>query len=597
MVNEELEKLILENTVSSITKYLLIKYKDIVNSTGDTTLGLADIVASIVHYYESIIYCMPCNVYWLDRNCVTVGCNKNVLDMFGFSKISDFKGLSFEKMGDLGCWSPGATASFKKDTMEVLNSGQAKLNVEEPVIPHNNGNLIYFLSSRVPLFDLRGKVVAVVGISVDITSRKKTEQRLMEAKQAAEVADKAKTEFIRNARHDIRTPLVGIVGFIELLQNERNINNIHKYTKYLLSSSKQLLNFLNAILGSVDCSSGTISILQEKFNLRKRVDEVINIYRVKALEKGIALYAVFDSLVPSHVIGDPIRVFRIIMELTGNALKYTKQGYVKVSLKLHKIDDFQFFIKLEVEDSGIGISPEKQLILFERFTKYKDNYNNNNNSSGLGLFIVKQFIQELRGTISINSSVLNGTKFTCIIPMQSILKDYNVATSNTKMLDRIIFDESSISVPPTRLSAPNQPIKVLVVEDQLHSSLVVKEILDVFRCMVDVANDGYTAINLFEKNYYDLVLMDIGLPYMDGYEVTKKLRLYEQQFNYRVPIVALTAHFCVEEKKKCLEAQINAIFTKPLFKKTMLHILQIFVSRFQTKEEFLDPVQELEYED
>jgi len=596
LVQEDLQHLISENTISSITKYLLIKYQDIISDSNNITLNIADIVEQIVHYYESIIFCMPCNVYWLNNKCVTIGCNKNVLDMFGFSKISEFRGLSFEEMGALGDWSPEATESFKRDTMEVINYGQAKLNIEEPVIPHKNGNLIYFLSSRVPLLDITGKVIAVVGISVDISARKQMEQRLIEAKQIAEVANKAKTEFIRNARHDIRTPLVGIVGFIELLQNETNISNIHKYTRYLLSSSKQLLSFLNAVLGSVDSSSGVMPILQEKFNLRKRIYEVINIYRVKALEKGIALYAILDPLIPSHVIGDPIRVFRIIMELTGNALKYTKQGYVKVSVKLDKIDEFKVFIKIEIEDSGIGISPEKQLILFERFTKYQVTYNNSNKGSGLGLFITRQFIQDLGGNISINSSTLNGTKFTCIVPMQGVLKESNVKDHAT-MMDRIIFDESSINFFPTKPIAHDQPVKVLVVEDQLHASLVVKEILGIFGCVVDVANDGYKAINLFEKNFYDLVLMDIGLPYMDGYEVTKKLRLYEQRFKYRVPIVALTAHFCLEEQRKCLQAEINAIFTKPLFKNTMLYILQFFVSRFKVKEEFLEHSQELEYED
>lgn len=576
----------LENNVYALKVFLLNKYKHIIDPSNreNENLSISDIIERIVHYYESIIFCMPGNVYWIDNKCVSVGCNKNVLDMFGFEAMSEFKGLTFEEMGKLGHWSPEAMISFKQDTMDVVRTGQAKLNIEEPIIPHNKGNLIYFLSSRVPLFDHTGHVIAVVGISIDITSRKQMEQSLKEAKEKAEIANKSKTEFLKNMRHDIRTPLSGIVGFAELLHSENNKEKIKRYTTHLVQSSKQLLKFLNEVLESINFSSGEMPLLREIFNLKSRICEVINIHRVKALEKGLSLYAIFDEMIPNYVIGDPMRIYRIVLELVGNALKFTKQGYVKVSLKLEKLDEFKIVIRIDIEDTGTGIPVEKQQELFERFNKLTVSYQNVYKGSGLGLFIVKQFVNDLDGSIYIESNNVNGTKFICLLPMQSVLTDEDFKeTSN--IVDRALFSEAPINLLSKKSTVPKQTVRVLVVEDQLQSSLVVQEIINCFGCSVDVADDGHKAIYLFQNNKYDLVLMDIGLPDIDGYEVTKRIRLYEQSSNSRVPIVALTAHFCIEEQQKCLESSMNAIFTKPLFKKTMIEIFQHFVPEFVIKQD------------
>jgi PAS domain S-box-containing protein len=208
-------------------------------------VSIEKIVDNIVSYYEDVINCMPGNVYWLDKNCVTVGCNKNVLEMFGFKSLSDFKGLTFEEMGKAGNWTTQATKAFKKDSLDVIRSGKAKLNIEEPPIPHHSGKTIYFLTSRVPLFNAAKEVVGVVGISIDITERKKMEEDLRKAKEAAEQANKAKSEFISNMTHDIRTPLTGIIGISEML--ERSAPNAEKkeQAQWVRDCGGQLLELLN----------------------------------------------------------------------------------------------------------------------------------------------------------------------------------------------------------------------------------------------------------------------------------------------------------------------------------------------------------------
>jgi PAS domain S-box-containing protein len=571
--------------IYELKRLLLDKYQNIIGEHEDTQLSIEEIVEYVVHYYESIIYCMPGNVYWLDKHGTALGCNKNVLNMFGLKSLTQFKNLTFEEMGKIGSWSLEATQSFKKDTLEVTYTGKAKLNIEEPIIPNSDGKLIHFLTSRVPLFDNVGSVIAIVGISIDITDRKNMEKALQEAKEKADAANNAKTEFLKNMRHDIRTPLSGIVGFAELLNNENNKERIKEFTDGLIQSSKELLRFLNEVLESINVASGEIPLLKQTFNLKNKLTDVIKLYRPKAFEKGLNLDFIFDEAIPKYVIGDPVRIYRIVLELVGNALKFTKQGHVKVYAKLAKQHESKLVIRLEVEDTGPGIPEEKKQELFIRFKRLIPSYGGVYQGSGLGLFIAKQFIDDLDGEIYIESNINKGTKFICLIPMRGSLIDEYFA-EEMSMVDHVFFDKELINLLPPSSDNLKLEGRILIVEDQTQSAIVVKNILNNFGCHVSVAKDGETAIELFKNNHYDLILMDIGLPDINGYEVTKQIRLYEKEMSCnQVPIVALTAHFSAEEKQRCLEVSMNAIFIKPLLKEKMIDILKVFVPKHAIKEE------------
>ncbi|WP_298628374.1 histidine kinase dimerization/phospho-acceptor domain-containing protein [uncultured Legionella sp.] len=291
-------------------------------------LSIETLLEHIVHYYETIIGCMPGNVYWLDKHGKTVGCNKNVLTMFGLDSITQFKGLSFEEMGQIGHWTDTAIQSFKKDTLDVLHTGTSKLNVEEPPIPHHDGRIIYFLTHRVPLFDNKKNIIGVVGISLDITERKQLELELKSAKERAEAANNAKTEFLTNMRHDIRTPLSGIVGFSELLKSESTEARIKEYADNLITSSHALLSLMDEVLEAVRVSSGEIPMLKRKFSLMQTFEQVIDLNQARAHEKKLNLSLTMDTKLPRFVIGDKIRVHRIALELIGNALNFTDNGHV-----------------------------------------------------------------------------------------------------------------------------------------------------------------------------------------------------------------------------------------------------------------------------
>lgn len=406
----ELESLV------NVTTAVLEKYKNI--SGQEKNLSIEQTIERIVNYYESIIGCMPGNVYWLDKNATLLGCNNNVLAMFGLKSSKEVKGLTFEEMGKIGHWSPETTQSFKTDSLEVIHTGKAKLNIEEPPIPHSDGRMIYFLSSRVPLFDNNGFVVGMVGISIDITERKKAEADLKIAKEAAELANNAKTAFLENMRHDIRTPLSGIIGFSELLQNEKNHTKVKEYANKLVDASTELLNFLNEILESIHIASGEIPLAHRPFNLKHILENLIKVYQPKAHEKELALKFHFDNNIPPTLIGDPTRVYRIILELLGNALKFTQQGQVNIYTKLTQTNNQNPAIQLEVEDTGPGISTENQLELFSCFRRFTPSCRGAYEGSGLGLSIVKQFIDDLQGEIYYDAKNTTGAKFVCLIPVK-----------------------------------------------------------------------------------------------------------------------------------------------------------------------------------
>jgi len=407
----------------SIKNLLCKKYSNIFDGVNPENLSIEEIFDITVKYFESIINCMPGNVYWLDKDSKVVGCNENVLKNFGFKHVDSMKGLTFQDMGEIAHWPLETTMSFANDTLEVIQTKKAKLNIEEPPIPSFDGGLIHFLTSRVPLFNKNGDVIGIVGVSTDITERKKMEVNLLKEKKKAEIANLAKTEFLENMRHDIRTPLVGIIGFSELLQDITDPNTLNEYTTLLAQSCKELLRFLNEVLESIHVASGEIPLLKKKFSLRDVVGKLVTLNSPKAKDKKITLNIIGDDKIPKYVIGDPVRIYRIILELLVNALKFTPHsGHIDISLQLAKKTNNNLIVKLIVADNGPGIPVDRQQELFMRFKRLVPSYQGIYKGSGLGLSIVKQFIDDLEGEIYIESlPAKSGTKFICLLPLKAAL--------------------------------------------------------------------------------------------------------------------------------------------------------------------------------
>lgn len=527
---------------------------------------------------EHIIAIMPGNVYWINKNNVYLGCNDSQAKLSGLASRNDIIG---KRNSDLP-WNFKAgslPSDLDKINSEVMETERA-ITIEEPATLADGTQVIY-LSNKVPLKDKNDEIIGMVGISVDITKLKEIEQALGAAKEAAESANQAKTEFLSNMRHDIRTPLSGIIGFSELLKSASKEAHIKEYADNLVASSHALLHLMDEVLEAVRVSSGEIPLLKRKFNLSQLFEQVIALCKARANEKQLKLTLELDNKLPNFAIGDKIRIYRIALELISNALNFTDDGFVTLIVKLAKQENGKLVIKMTVTDSGMGIPKDKQQDIYVQFKRLTPSYQGIYKGAGLGLYVVKQFIDELSGEIYVESEPHKGTCFTCLIPLQeSLLDDASGIDDAAEMeADKPYLAPLTHQVQSTTETiADNTALtRVLVVEDNIIAQSVVKIIMSSMACQVDVASDGDEALTCCKKNPYDLIFMDIGLgDGMDGYDVTRHIRSFHDDMKH-TPIIALTAHGADENKQRCIEAGMNAVLTKPLTEAHAADVLKTFV--------------------
>lgn len=406
---------------------------------------------------------LPSYVFWKNTDCIYLGCNDAFAQSLGFSSPEEIVG---KNDFDLPI-TKAESAAYRADDKEVMQSGKPKLNIEEPQT-FLDGRKVILLTSKVPLLDKNNKVIGVLGIYTDITDRKRLEEDLRSAKEAAEAGNKAKTEFLENMRHDIRTPLSGIIGCAAAIkENIEDPQKIEEYADNLIASSDSLLNFLNEILEAVKIASGNLPLLKKKFNLKEKLLAIIKLNQPKANHKKLELTFEYDESIPHYLIGDSNRVSRIILELVTNALNFTSKGHVKISVKLAEQRMRDLIIKIIIEDTGTGIALDKQQEIFTRFKRLTPSYEGIYKGSGLGLFVVKQFIDDIEGEIYLESELQKGSVFCCIVPLQKALLDEELGVDHSV----IKTTKAELLLPktiPSITKIQRQPTgsnHVLVVED------------------------------------------------------------------------------------------------------------------------------------
>ncbi len=568
-LHENIDSVKLNNLMDAV----LHQYQHIINEQDVATLSSENIIEYIVRYYEDIISCMPGNVYWLDKHGIAIGCNKNVLDMFGLKNLAEFKGLTFEAMGRIGQWSVEATQSFKNDTLNVIHTGKPKLNIEEPAIPHHDGRIIYFLTSRVPLFDQTGRVIGVVGISVDISEHKRTQLALEKAKERAEAASHAKSEFLANMSHDVKTPLSGIIGIAELL-SARVQGEDREFAHTLLASGRQLLSFFDNCLEVFKLENGDITLLTEIFNLKDVLDEICDLFKPAVRAKELALNIYFHDLMPNYILASRAGIYRTLLNLVGNAVKFTHQGSITISADFIEKNAFgEAKIQLTVKDTGIGIAKNKQKDIFERFTRLIPSYKGTYEGSGIGLYIVQKFVMAMQGEVYVNSEEGMGSEFVVLLPVQIATKK---PISSDKNATRILLPQ----VPYKKLRSAvteKQAPKILLVEDNTITQWMQSSLLSSIGCQVEVVDSGEKVLEVFEPGKYDLIFMDLGLPGMQGDAVSNYIRKREEGGNVHVPIIALTAHTTESISKHCLTTGMDCVFSKPLLRDQIKQIIDHYL--------------------
>ncbi len=557
------------------------------NRTGEV-VGILGISISIEEYRDAIekdrqllseiIAAMPGHVYWKNRDCILQGCNDQQAKDAGLSSRHEIIGKTAydlllqdqpeeekHKQADI-------TNRIDQDIMQA----DIPSTVEESVVLPDT-SIATFLSEKVPLHDKQGNVVGLVGISFDITDRKKNERELQEAKEKAEVANKAKQQFLYNMRHDIRTPFTGILGLADFLRRAETDAKKHHYLEAIYTSAEQLLDYLNEILELTQIEDGEVPVVSQCISLKNTAKHCVDMYLPSVAEGNIKLSFSYDQQLPEKLFTDEFRIKRILINLIGNAVKFTPAGSISVKVYLagEKSNTDEILVALSVEDTGIGIPKDKQVIIFEKFERLTPSYQGKYKGSGIGLFAVRTLLEELNADIQLISQIGKGSIFTCMIPMKKPKQ-----TGFQPPQQSPAFQPVPLRSVETRLLNDEQTVthnapRILLVEDVEMIQLVTVSLLEGLNGEIDVADTGEKALALFQAKNYDLILMDIGLPDMDGYAVTRKIRAILQ--GKHIPIIALTAHAADDVKERCDAAGMNIALQKPLTRDRAIELLNTYV--------------------
>jgi two-component system, OmpR family, aerobic respiration control sensor histidine kinase ArcB len=368
-------------------------------------------------FYE-IVDAVPASIYWKDKNGYYLGCNKYMLVMAGLNKLTDIIG----KRDDQLVWKDVADELFKIDR-QVMQDNKT-LEIEETPLLANKQKRV-FLTTKTPLHLKTGAVTGLIGVSLDITERKKLEEDLLRKSIAlakAQEVNEAKDNFILNIEHDIRTPFSGIYGLSEYLVGETE-GEIKELLQMIKKATKELLNYCNNIIEYSRLQSGVIPLLDRKFDLKQLAEKVLIMEKPAAVHKQLDLYFEYDSNLPRLFIGDEYRIQRILINLLGNAIKFTKEGRVSLKIKQLKQKARRCIVQIIVSDTGIGIPESQQTKIFERFIRLSPSNQNYYKGAGLGLTSVKNLLESLDGELELKSQVGEGTTFICTLPLKISLHD------------------------------------------------------------------------------------------------------------------------------------------------------------------------------
>lgn len=356
---------------------------------------------------KNIIKNMPGNVYWMNCNAIYQGCNTNLAKTLNFIDPDEIINKSMPMF-----WDDGACEAHDLN-LGLMQKGESYQGEEHVLI---NDELHIFLSEKIILRDSKGKVSGLLGLSLDITDRKNMERALQEAKEKAEMANQAKTDFIRNMEHDLRTPLCGVLGVANhLLAIEADTDK-----KDLLcdieQSVKAVLNYFDHIVEFSQFNKHIIPKLIQKFDLKKLIEGIISIESAALREKNINVIVDYADNLPTLIQTDRFRIHRILLNLVNNAVKFTKKGHIKIKVEMFEESEKKLF-KIIVEDTGIGIAQKDQEMIFDKFTRCELTNKNTYKGTGLGLWIVKEFIKDMSGKIELISELNQGSSFTLSIPI------------------------------------------------------------------------------------------------------------------------------------------------------------------------------------
>jgi PAS domain S-box-containing protein len=434
----------------------------------------------------------------------------------------------------------------------------------ESEVRRKDGNVIWIVENARAYRDSAGKLLYYEGTVEDITHRKQAEKHYRE-KEAAEAANQAKSQFLASMSHEIRTPLNGILGFTELLLrgvDQGNENERIEYLKTIRSSGQHLLQLINDILDISKIEAGQMQVESIPFSPHQMFAEIVSALRVSAENKGISLEYRWDSGVPEVIHSDPHRLKQLLMNLINNAIKFTDEGSVLLIAKLENVK-LEAYLRMEVHDTGIGIPADKLDSIFMPFVQADSTVTRKYGGTGLGLAISRRLAQALGGELTAESTSGRGSIFTAAVSAGDLR---NVRISEQPPLSQ----PGDVRRATSTIGEQLDGLRILLVDDSETNCKLIRLFLARAKAIVETARDGSLAVHAVKRGQFDIILMDMQMPVMDGYTATRQIRAY----GYNGPIIALTAQAMKGDQEKCEAAGCSGYLSKPVDMDSLIRVVR-----------------------
>jgi PAS domain S-box-containing protein len=518
-------------------------------------------------FLQRVLDTFPLSVFWKDKNSVYLGCNRNFLRDAGLESITDIIGKTDYDLP----WEKTNADDYRAYDRQVMDNDEANLGIIQSQL-QASGDRIWLEINKLPLYNLTGEVIGVLGTYQNITERKQSEEQLQQTNQELIRATRLKDEFLANMSHELRTPLNAILGMTEGLQEQvyGNMNDRQlKALQTIENSGTHLLELINDILNLAKIEAGQVELNYSSASISYICESSLNFIRQQAMKKQIQLNMYLQPNLPKMQL-DERRIKQVLINILNNAVKFTPKGG-RINLEVTKLyqdadqtQDFtQEYLQISITDTGIGISSENIQRLFKPFIQIDSALNRKYEGTGLGLAIAKQIVELHGGTIGLTSELGVGSCFTIEIPINNL-------ESRPKP-----DPHSESNLEPSQISNSTSPL-ILLAEDNEANIITVTSYLEAKAYRLLLAMNGQEAIDLAKSAQPNLILMDIQMPVMDGLEAIKQIRLDPNLVD--IPIIALTALAMTGDRQKCLDAGANEYIAKPIKLSALAQKIQTFLT-------------------